>query len=62
MNTEYLVILCGIAIVALLWLVIRFVRTIARVLLIVGGIILVGIAVVSSLVSSLASLQTARTA
>ena len=62
MSAEYLVILCGIGIVALLWLVIRFGRTIARFALILASIVLVGIVAVSGLVSSLASFQTARTA
>ena len=62
MNTENLVILCGIGIVALLWLALRFGRVIARALLIAGGIVLAGIVALSGLVSSLASFQTARTA
>jgi len=62
MSAEHIVILCGVGVVALLWLAIRFSRQIVRVLLIAGGIILVGIVAVSGLSSSLASLQTARTA
>ena len=50
MRTELIVIFCGIGAVALLWLVLRFGRHIARAVL-VGGILAVGVIVALALLS-----------
>lgn len=59
---EILVILGGIGVVALLWIAIRFGRTIARVVL-VGGILVIGIVAALALLSQgVANRQTTRAA